>query len=82
MQFFPRDKGKMTFFEKVFLENGLLKTNSCLSRLIKILYLRGEKLLAKRHFCKPFKLDRVSFSTPENRMSQGVENRGSLIKVP
>ena len=45
MRFFPRDKGKMVFFEGFFLENGLFPVS------------RGK-----------------------NRVSQGVDNRGSLIK--
>ena len=53
-------------------EEGLLKDNLSFLRLIEVLFLRGEKQLAKRPFlqAKPallkmvFKLDRVSFPLP------------------
>ena len=52
---------------------GLLKDKFAFLRLIKVLYLGGENCLQNAHFYKqkgpcfktPFKLDRVSFSTPE-----------------
>ena len=53
---------------------GTFERQICLFRLIKVLYPRGENCLQTTHFYKqkgpcfknPLKLDRVSFSTPDN----------------
>ena len=65
----------MVRIERAF-EDGLLKDKFALLRqfsLVKVPYLRGEKLLAKCTFSKakkgpvvtPLKLELISFSTPE-----------------